>query len=73
MLEVAPTCGLWATLAQRLADTVIHTYLRGRSRWIKEFLSILLAPILIVGYALDQLFGKRGDTLDHVLVAKKLH
>ena len=72
VVEVAPTCGLWATLAQRLADTVIYTYVVGRSRGVIEVLSLLLAPVLLVGYGLDRLFGKRGDTLDHVMVARKL-
>lgn len=72
IIEVTPTCGLWATMAQRLADTVIYTYAVGRSRWVIEILSLLLAPVLMMGYSLDKLFGKRGDTLDHVMVARKL-
>ena len=71
VIEVMPTCGLWATLAQRLADTVIYTYAVGRSRWVIELLSLLLAPLLMMGYGADRLFGKRGDTLDHVMVVRK--
>jgi SAM-dependent methyltransferase len=71
VVEIAPTCGLWATLSQRLADTIIHTYAAGWSRWVIKLLSFLLAPVLIVGYGLDRLFGKRGDTLDHVMVARR--
>ena len=71
VIQVTPTCGLWATLAQRLADTVISTYAVGRSWWVIEILSLLLAPVLMMGYGLDRLFGKRGDTLDHVMVARK--
>lgn len=71
VVEVIPTCGLWATLAQRLADTVIYTYAAERPQWVIEILSLLLAPVLMVGYGLDRLVGKRGDTLDHVLVARK--
>lgn len=26
----------------------------------------------MMGYGLDRLFGKRGDTLDHVTVARRL-
>jgi len=70
-VEVMPTCGLWATLTQRLADTVIYTYAVGRSQGIIELLSLFLAPVLMIGYGLDRLFGKRGDTLDHVMVARK--
>jgi len=71
VIEVAPTCGLWATLTQRLADTVIYTYAVGRSQWVITILSLLLAPVQLLGYGLDRLCGKRGDTLDHVMVARK--
>lgn len=71
VVEIAPTCGMWATLAQRLADTVVHTYAAGRSKVLMEFLSWLLAPVQLVGWMLDRVFGLRGDTLDHVLVAMK--
>lgn len=71
VIEITPTCGFWATFTQRMADTVIYTYACGQSKWIVRFLSILLAPVLLTGYVLDRLFGRRGDTLDHVLVAKK--
>ena len=71
VIEVAPTCGLWATLAQRFADTVIYTYAVGRSRWVVEILSLLLAPVLMVGYGLDKLFGKQGDALDNVMIARR--
>jgi SAM-dependent methyltransferase len=72
VIEVTPTCGLWATVAQRLADTVIYTYAVGRSKWVIKTLSLLLAPVLMVAYGLDRIFGKHGDTLDHVMVARKL-
>lgn len=49
VIEVTATCGLWATLAQRLADTVVYTYAVGRSRWVIGFLSLLLAPVLRLG------------------------
>lgn len=71
VIEVTPTCGLWATLVQRLVDTLTHTYAVRRSQWVIQLLSLLLAPILMVGYGLDKLFGKQGDTLDYVLVARK--
>jgi SAM-dependent methyltransferase len=71
VVDVAPTCGLWATLAQRLADTIVYTYAAGRSRWVAKPLCLLLAPVLMLGYGLDKLFGKRGDTLDHVMVARR--
>jgi SAM-dependent methyltransferase len=71
VLEVAPTCGLWATLAQRLADTVVNGFARGANVWVIRMLSIVVAPVLWLGCALDWLCGKKGDTLDHVLLARK--
>jgi SAM-dependent methyltransferase len=72
VLDIAPTSGLWATWAQRFADTVIFTYFRSAPRLLIKILSLFLAPVLIMGYALDLLFGKRGDTLDYVMIARKL-
>jgi SAM-dependent methyltransferase len=71
VIEVSPTCGLWAMLTQRLADTVVYTYARRRAWWLDKLLSLLLAPVLLFGYAIDQAIGPLGDTLDNVLVAKK--
>ncbi|MCI0415649.1 methyltransferase domain-containing protein [bacterium] len=71
VIELIPTCGMWATLTQRLSDTVIFNYAEGRNRWIVEGLSLLLAPVNLIGYGLDKLFGKRGDTLDHLMIAQK--
>ncbi len=71
VIEVVPTCGLWATITQRMVDTVVYTYNVGNSGRTFKLVSLLLAPVLMIGYGLDKLCGKRGDTLDHVLVAKK--
>jgi hypothetical protein len=58
-------------LAQRFADTVISEYCAGRGKRLRAPLSWCLAPVLMAGYGLDRLFGKRGDTLDNILVARK--
>jgi len=71
VVEVIPTCGLSATLAQRIADTVVYTEPNRRSPWLELSLSLLMAPVLMTGYGFDKLFGKRGDPLDHVLIARK--
>lgn len=71
VIEAGPICGAWATWAQRLADTVIYTYCAGRGKWLTTPLSCCLAPVLMAGYGLDVIFGKRGDTLDNILVARK--
>ncbi len=71
VLAVTPTCGLWATLAQRLADTAVHHYAARTPIGFKQCVGLLTAPILLLGYSLDLLFGKHGDTLDNLLVARK--
>ena len=70
-IDAAPTCGMWAALTQRAADTIVHTYAAKWPRFTIPALSLLLAPALLAGYALDKAFGKRGDTLDNVLTARK--
>jgi len=71
VMEVIPTCGLWATLAQRIADTVVYTEPNRRPPLLELSLSLLVAPVLMTGYGFDKLFGKRGDPLDHVLIARR--
>lgn len=71
VVEIEPTCGLWATLAQRVVDTIISTYAKDRSVATVTLLSALLVPVQWAGYGLDRLIGPRGDTLDYVLVARK--
>jgi SAM-dependent methyltransferase len=71
VVVLAPTCGLWATLAQRLVDTIVFTYAARWPRLAVKLLGVALAPVLLVGFALEQLVGPVGDTLDHVLVAMK--
>jgi ubiquinone/menaquinone biosynthesis C-methylase UbiE len=70
--EIEPTCGLWATVAQRIADTIVYTYAAGRSWWIVEPLAVMVTPLLLVGHVVDRFVGKRGDTLDYVVVAIKI-
>jgi len=65
-----PTCGFWATWAQRFADIVAYTYLKAFPR-VSALAGLALAPVLLFGHALDSLFGQRGDTLDNILVARK--
>lgn len=71
VVEVTPTSGLWGTWAQRLSDTILFTYLLGKPYVIRLLARLLLAPVLWFNYTLDKAFGKRGDTLDNILVARK--
>lgn len=72
VVELAPTCGVWATLAQRMADSIVNTFARGASVWLVRLLSVVVAPVLWLGYGLDLLCGRKGDTLDNILLARKL-
>jgi SAM-dependent methyltransferase len=72
IIDLEPTCGLWATLAQRITDTVANVYLQGvRSFVAHKIVFAALAPVQIIGYALDKICGKHGDTLDYVMVGRK--
>jgi SAM-dependent methyltransferase len=71
VIEITPTCGTFATVGQRLSSFFFYT--TGASRVLP--LNLLVRPFLAVGQllavALDELCGRRGDPLDHVLVARK--
>jgi SAM-dependent methyltransferase len=71
VVSITPTCGLWATASQRIVDTIVHTYASQWPRFGARLLSVFLGPVLLIGAGLDKLTGRRGDTLDNVLVAKK--
>jgi hypothetical protein len=71
VVSITPTCGVWATSAQRIVDTIAYNFASGWPAGAVRVLSIFLGPVLLVGAALDRLSGARGDTLDNVLVAKK--
>jgi SAM-dependent methyltransferase len=71
VLDITPTCGLWATLAQRTVDTVINNYGRRWPGWLVECVSVIVRPVLTAGRIADRVGGGRGDTLDWVMVARK--
>ncbi len=71
VVSITPTCGVWATSAQRVVDTIAHNFAANWPRGLVRILSILLGPVLLIGAGLDRIFGSRGDTLDNVLVARK--
>lgn len=68
---IAPSSGIWVTTAQRIADVVMNTYLHGARFPLYHLAGALLAPVLIVGALLEWLFGRRGDTLDNLLIARR--
>jgi len=69
--RVEPTCGFWATFAQRAADLILHTYGRAWPAPVRQTVAASLAPPLLLADTLDRLTGRRGDPLDHLLIARK--
>ena len=71
VLEITPTCGTFATVGQRLSSFFFYT----TGAYRVPALNLLVRPFLaagqIVAVALDELCGRRGDPLDHVLVARR--
>lgn len=66
---VRSTCGVWATLGQRLADVLVHEL--ARSEPVRGGVTLALAPLLLAAAALDRITGPRGDTLDNLLLARR--
>jgi len=73
VIASTPTCGFWATWVQRLTDTIIINYMCGCAKWTVRLMTLFLAPFLLCGYGIDKIFGRRGDTLDNLLVVIKSH
>ena len=71
VVEVTATCGLWATIAQRVADTSVHEYAASWPTGVRRLIGLVVCPILAAGLVMDRLLGRRGDTLDNVLIARK--
>ncbi len=71
VLEVVPTTGLAATLAQRIADTLSEGGLQSSRAIFRVQGKMLVLPLLWLGRALDRIFGRRGDTLDNVMLARR--
>lgn len=72
VVEVRPTCGTWAMAGQRTAS--FFFYSTGVVKWKPLNLAIrpLLALWQLAAVAVDELCGRRGDTLDNVLVARRV-
>jgi SAM-dependent methyltransferase len=71
VLDVWPTCGLWAMIGQRVSSFVAHRYAKDRSLPIQGSWLMVCAVVQILGLGLDWLYNEEGDTLDNVIVARK--
>jgi SAM-dependent methyltransferase len=73
VIRVDPTTGFWVTFSQRLCDVIFYTDgVPNFSRPLQELVKIPLALIQIAGVGLDKIWGRRGDTLDNLLIAQRL-
>jgi len=70
-LEVRPTCGTFAMAGQRLASFFFYSTGAYRVELLNLLVRVPLALLQLLAVALDELAGRRGDTLDNVLVARK--
>lgn len=71
VLEVVPTTGLAATVAQRIVDTISVAHVEAARVAYRGPAKAMLLPILWIGNGLDYLLRRRGDTLDNVMFARK--
>ena len=71
VLVVKPTCGIWATVGQRLSSFVFFELGLPQNIVVRGGLATACAAGQIAFTGLDALFGHRGDPLDHLLIARK--
>jgi SAM-dependent methyltransferase len=69
--RIQPTCGIWATVGQRLSSFFFFELAARRNIIVKASCAIVCALVQLVCIFLDALFAHRGDTLDNLLVARK--
>ena len=70
-VEVRATCGTFAMIGQRLSSFFFYSTGAYRVAAFNLLLRPLLGVMQIFAVACDELAGRRGDTLDNVLVARK--
>ena len=71
VLSVTPTCGTWAMAGQRTASWFFYSTGLVKVKPLNLLARPLLALWQMLAVALDEMTGRRGDTLDNVLVARK--
>jgi SAM-dependent methyltransferase len=69
--RIEPTCGIWATVGQRLSSFFFFEFAARRNIVVKATFAALCALGQMIFTVLDALFAHRGDPLDHLLVARK--
>lgn len=72
VVSVTPTCGTWAMAGQRTASWWFYSTGLVKIKPLNLAVRPLLALWQLIAVALDEITGRRGDTLDNVLVARKV-
>ena len=70
-LEVRATCGTLAMAGQRVASLLFYSTGAYRVTILNLLARFPLALLQLLAVALDELAGRRGDTLDNVMVARR--
>jgi SAM-dependent methyltransferase len=71
VVRIEPTCGIWATVGQRLSSFFFFEFGAPRNLVVQALMALVCAILQIVFAGLDVIFRHRGDPLDHLLVARK--
>ena len=71
VVEVRPTCGTWAMAGQRMSSWFFYSTGIVKVKPLNLLSRPFLALWQVFAVLLDEVSGRRGDTLDNVLVARK--
>lgn len=71
VVEVNATCGTWAMAGQRMASWFFYSTGIVKVKPLNLCVRPLLALWQMAAVLMDEVTGRRGDTLDNVLVARK--
>ena len=71
VVDVAPTTGTLGTVGQRLSSFFYYR-LGGRTRSAKPFAVVVCAGIQLVFAGADRLAGRQGDTINWIVLGRKL-
>ena len=71
VISVSATTGFFETWAARMSDFLFLRMAYDRGMVLEVLFGIVAGVIQVTGWALEQIVGKVGDTLDNVLIAKR--
>lgn len=71
VINIWPTCGVWATAGQRTSSFIFSRYGKRHGVFRQAVVALFCAMWQALALGLDWLHNSAGDTLDNVLVAQK--